>query len=90
MCIHVKEICSKINESCQSQSNIVRFLTTLPTLQSLTGPEQGQNRVFPVEYFHTGKILFSLAGIPVMKTGLSLMEILYRETPVFITGIGLQ
>jgi hypothetical protein len=32
----------------------------------------------------------SLAGIPVMKTGFSLLEILHRENPVFITGMGLQ
>ena len=34
--------------------------------------------------------MFSLAGIPVMKTGNSLLEILHRENPVFITGMGLQ
>ena len=49
------------------------------TLQSLTGPVHGQNRV-----------LFSLAGIPVMKTGFSPLEILHRENPVLITGMGLQ
>ena len=60
------------------------------SLQSLTGLVQGQNRVFPVEYFPTEKNLFSLAGIPVMKTGFSLLEILHRENPVLITGMGLQ
>ena len=60
------------------------------TLQSLAGPVQGQNRVFPVQYFHTGKNLFSLQGSQLMKTGFSLLEILHRETPVFITGMGLQ
>ena len=33
------------------------------------GPEQG----FPCVVFHTGKNLFSLAGIPVLKTGFSLL-----------------
>ena len=55
------------------------FIINMITLQSLTGPVQGQNRVFD---FHTGKTLFLLAGIPVMKTGFSLLEILHRENPV--------
>ena len=60
------------------------------TLQSLTGSVQGQNRDFPVYFFPTGKNLFSLAGIPVMKTGFSLLGKVHRENPVFITGMGLQ
>ena len=40
--------------------------------------------------FHTGKILFSLAGIPVMKTGFSLLEIIHKENLVLIKGMGLQ
>ena len=51
-------------------------------------PLQGQYRV---QYFHTGKTLFYyLAGILVMKTGFSLLEILHRENSVLITGMGLQ
>ena len=30
--------------------------------------------------------MFSVVGIPVMKIGFSLLEILHRENPVFITG----
>ena len=45
------------------------------TLQSLTGPVQGQNRVFPVKF----STQFSLHGTPVLIPG----------TPVFITGISL-
>ena len=48
-------------------------LDILTTLQSHTRPVQGQNRVFPVYFSHTGKNLFTLAGIPVMKTGFSLL-----------------
>jgi hypothetical protein len=33
---------------------------------------QGENRVFPVKFSHTGKNLFSLHGIPAMKTSFSL------------------
>ena len=50
------------------------------------GPEQG----FPFVVFPHRENLFSVAGIPVMKTGFSLLEILHRENPVFITGMGLQ
>ena len=64
--------------------------STPPSFMLHCNPLRGQNRVFPVYYFHTGKNLFLLAGIPVMKTGFSLMEILHRENPVFITGMGLQ
>ena len=64
---------------------IANYYTANPYRDS-AGPEQG----FPVQYFHTGKNLFSVAGIPVMKTGFSLMEILHREIPVLITGVGLQ
>ena len=60
------------------------------SLQSRTGPVQGQDRVFPVYFSHTGKNLFTLAGIPVMKTGFSLLGKVHRENPVFITGMGLQ
>jgi hypothetical protein len=42
------------------------------TLQSLTGSLQGESRVFPVKFSHTGKNLFSLHGTPAMKTGFSL------------------
>ena len=39
----------------------------------------------------TGKNLLSLDGIPVMKTGeLKLLEILHKEHPVFIRGMGLH
>ena len=38
-------------------------------MQSLTGSLQGENRVFPVKFFHAGKNMFSLPGIPAMKTG---------------------
>ena len=62
----------------------------MTAMQSRTGPVQGQNRDFPVYFFPTGKNLFSLAGIPVMKTGFSLLGKVHRENPVFITGMGLQ
>ena len=62
----------------------------MDTLQSLRGPVQSQNRVFPVQYFHTGKNLFSLQGSQAMKTGFCLLEILHKENPVFITWMGLQ
>ena len=55
------------------------------SLQSRTGPVQGQNRVFPVYHFHTGRNLCSIQGYQVMKTGFSLLEILHRENPVLIT-----
>ena len=61
-----------------------------PTLQSRTGPVQGQNRDFPVYFFHTGKNLFSLQGSQVIETGFSLLGKVHREFPVFITGMGLQ
>ena len=60
------------------------------TLQSLTGPVQGQNRDFPVKFSHTWKNFFSLQGTPFLITGISLWEKLHRENPVFITGKGLQ
>ena len=60
------------------------------TLQSRTGPVQGQNRDFPVYFSHTGKNLFSLQGSQVIETGFSLLGKVHREFPVFITGMGLQ
>ena len=66
------------------------FPNCFPSLQSLTGSLQGENRVFPVKFFHTVKNLFSLHGTPAMKIGFSLWEKLHRENPVFITGMGLQ
>ena len=60
------------------------------TLQSLTGPVQGQNRVFPEYFSHTEKNLFSLQGSQVMETGFSLWEKVQRENPVSIEGMGLQ
>ena len=71
----------------------LRFVSgcyTFITLQSRRGPVQGQNRVFPVYFSHTGKNLFSLQGSQVMKTSFSLWEKVHRENPVFITGMGLQ
>ena len=61
-----------------------------PTLQSRTGPVQGQNRDFPVYFSHTGKTHFSLQGSQVIETGFSLLGKIHREIPVFITGMGLQ
>ena len=51
-----------------------------------TGPEQG----FPKVVFPHREILFSLQGSQLMKEGFSMLEILHRENPVFITGMGLQ
>ena len=62
----------------------------IPSLQSRTGPVQGQNRDFPVYFSHTGKNLFSLQGSQVIETGFSLLGKVHREFPVFITGMGLQ
>ena len=42
-------------------------MVNIPALQSRTGPVQGQNRVFPVYFSHTGKNLFSSPGNPVRK-----------------------
>ena len=58
----------------------------ITSLQSLTGLVQGQNRDFPVSYFHSGKNLLLVAGIPVVKTGFSLLEILHRETLFSLQG----
>ena len=60
------------------------------TLQSRTGPVQGQNRVFPVYFSHTGRNMFSLQGSQVIKAGFSLLGKVHRENPVFIKGMGLQ
>ena len=38
-------------------------------LQSLTGLLQGENKVFPVKFPHTGRNLFSLHGTHAMKAG---------------------
>ena len=65
-------------------------LDILTTLQSHTRPVQGQNRVFPVYFSHTGKNLFTLAGIPLMKTDFFLLGKVHRKNPVFITAMGLQ
>ena len=59
-------------------------VTVIHTLQSLTGSLQGENKVFPVNFSHTGKNLLSLHGTPAMKTGFSLWEKLHSENPVFI------
>ena len=53
-----------------------------PTLQSRTWPVQGQNRVFPVYFSHTGKILVSLQGSQVMDTGFDLWVKVHREKSV--------
>ena len=58
------------------------------TLQSRTGPVQGQKRNFPVKFSHTGKNIFSLQGTPFLITGISLWKKLHKENPVFITGKG--
>ena len=50
--------------------NTYIYFRNMTAMQSRTGPVQGQNRDFPVYFSHTGKNLFTLAGIPVMKTGL--------------------
>ena len=71
-------------------SNMDSNSVVLAALQSRTGPVQGQNRVFPVYFSHTGKNLFSLQGSQVIKTGFSLWEKLHREIPVIITRMGLQ
>ena len=57
------------------------------TLQSRTGPVQGQKRNFPVKFSHTGKNIFSLQGTPFLITGISLWKKLHKENPVFITGM---
>ena len=47
----------------------ILLIDVQPKLQSRTGTVQGQNRVFPVQFFHTGKNLFSLQGNPVLIAG---------------------
>ena len=69
---------------------MVAFKIFKPTLQSRTGPVQGQNRDFPVYFSHTGKNLLSLQGSQMIETGFSLLGKVHREFPVFITGMGLQ
>ena len=59
------------------------FLHYYATLQSRTGPVQGQNRDFPVYFFHTGKNLFSLQGSKVMKTDFSLYGNTIQGKPCF-------
>ena len=63
------------------------------TLQSLTGPVQGQYRPeqgFPcVAFQHREKPVF-ISWDPCNENWFSLMEILHREIPVLITGVGLQ
>ena len=64
----------------------LKLVFTAIPYRASTGPEKG----FPCVVFpHREKPVF-LAWIPVMKTGFSLLEILRRENPVFITGMGLQ
>ena len=63
--------------------NLVQGQYSRPTVQ-------GQNRVYPVSFFPTGKNLLSLQGSQLMETGFSLLGETYRENPVFITGMGLQ
>ena len=58
----------------------------MTTLQSHTGTVQGQNRVFPVYFSHTGKNLFSLQGSQVKETGFSLLGKVHRENPVLLQG----
>ena len=65
---------------------ITNYYTAIPYRAS-TGPEQG----FPcvVCIFTQEKPVF-IAGFPVGENRVSLLEILHRENPVFVTGIGLQ
>ena len=71
----------------------ILLLALLPTLQSCTGPVQGQNRVFPVKFSTQGKTcfhyreplfslqgpLFSLQGFPCEKTSQGKPCFHYRE-----------
>ena len=66
-------------------------MAVITTLQSRTGPvHTGPEEGFPCVVFPHRENLFSLEGSQVMKIGFSLLEILHREIPVFITGMGLQ
>ena len=56
--------------------------------ENSTGPVQGQNRVFPVQYFHTGKNLFSLQGTPVLIAG-TLYSLQGIPCENYYTGISL-
>ena len=56
------------------------------TLTALTGLVQG----FPCVVVPQKENPVFISWDPVMKTGLSLMEILHRGNPVLITGMGLQ
>ena len=44
-------------------------LALMATLQSRTGPVQGQNRVFPAKFFSQEKNLFALQGTPFLVAG---------------------
>ena len=62
-----------------------QYHTAIPYRASI-GPVQG----FPCVAFPHREKMFTLAGIPVMKTGFSLLEIIHKENLVLIKGMGLQ
>ena len=85
---------SQVIQFCTSIASKRVMVEKLHALQSRTGPGQGQNRVFPVYFFHMEKPVFitgepfSHCRDPVFITGISLLEKIHRENPVFITGNG--
>ena len=79
-----EERTGNLDRAC-NERNCPGKSTTIPYRVS-TGPEQG----FPCVVFPNRENLLLVVGIPLMKTGFSLLEILHRENPVFITGMGLQ
>jgi hypothetical protein len=62
----------------------MQYYTAIPYRAS-RGPEQG----FPCVVFPHSKNPVFISWDTVMKTGFSLMEIIHRENPVLITGMGL-
>ena len=86
MYLQCKELCPALycplcSTQCFQTNYLASFQHVIPqqfwiqselsTLQSRTGPVQGQNGVFSVYFSHTGKNLFSLQGSQVMDTGFS-------------------
>ena len=80
--------------SSKLNSRPVYYSQLFSTLQSPTGPVQGQNRVFSVKFstqgkpcFHNREPLFSFQG-PLFSLRDFPVKKLHRENPVFITGNG--
>ena len=75
-----RTICSKPKDQCTTVVGLhAKPLIITGTLQSRTGPAQGQNRVFPVKFFWQGKTCFHYRDFPVRKTSQGKPYFHYRE-----------